>query len=89
MAHRIGLDVQVIFGRAGVFSALQQSIAKPECCRRHSPPPQGANLFERTVTALVRIAQGSLAHEPGAAQTPLEEQAIRYEARFGGACLSG
>ena len=44
-------------------------------------PPQGANLFERTVTALVRIAQGSLAHEPGATQTPLEEHAIRYEVR--------
>ena len=32
------------------------------------------------VTALVRIAQGSLSHEPGAAAlAPLEEQAIRYE----------
>lgn len=31
------------------------------------------------VTALVRIAQGSLGHEPSGAQTPLEEQAIRYE----------
>lgn len=41
---------------------------------------QGANLFERMVTALVRIAQGSLSHEPGAAAlAPLEEQAIRYE----------
>lgn len=42
---------------------------------------EGANLFERMVTALVRIAQGSLSHEPGAAAlAPLEEQAIRYEA---------
>ena len=41
---------------------------------------EGANLFERMVTALVRIAQGSLSHEGGGgAQTPLEEQAIRYE----------
>lgn len=43
---------------------------------------EGANLFERCVTALVRISQGSLAHEQGAgAHTPLEEQAIRYEVR--------
>ncbi|EFN54845.1 hypothetical protein CHLNCDRAFT_35815 [Chlorella variabilis] len=42
---------------------------------------EGANLFERMVTALVRIAQGSLAHDAGAgAAAPLEEQAIRYEA---------
>lgn len=41
---------------------------------------QGANLYERMVTALVRIAQGSLSHEAGAAAVaPLEEQAIRYE----------
>ena len=41
---------------------------------------EGANLFERMVTALVRIAQGSLAHDAGAgAAAPLEEQAIRYE----------
>ncbi|PSC72251.1 brefeldin A-inhibited guanine nucleotide-exchange 2-like [Micractinium conductrix] len=42
---------------------------------------EGANLYERMVTALVRIAQGSLSHEAGAAAVaPLEEQAIRYEA---------
>ena len=52
------------------------------CCCPALSLSQGANLFERTVTALVRIAQGSLAHEPGATQTPLEEQAIRYEVSF-------
>ena len=44
--------------------------------RRH----QGANLFERTVAALVRIAQGGPAAHDTSAQSALEEQAIRYEA---------
>ena len=44
---------------------------------------EGANLFERMVPALVRIAQGSLAHDPGSAQSVMEEQAIRYEVGAG------
>ena len=41
------------------------------------------------VTALVRIAQGSLAHEPSGVQAPLEEHAIRYEVRAGSGWAQG
>ena len=38
----------------------------------------GANLFERTITALVRVAQGS--HPPAGSAEAGETQALRYEA---------
>lgn len=38
----------------------------------------GANLFERTITALVRVAQGS--HPPAGSAEASETQALRYEA---------
>ena len=38
----------------------------------------GANLFERTITALVRVAQGS--HPPAGTAEAAETQALRYEA---------
>lgn len=40
---------------------------------------ESANMFERAVTALVRIAQGTTPHD-ATAQAALEEAALRYEA---------